>query len=157
MKRRQPLPTRWLVVDERTGEELSAAIERLPRGSGILVLYRALPERERAALIAKLRRVARRRGLVIADEAAGEAARVHNLAELRRACVRKTPLLFLSPLFETRSHPEWKPRSRMHAAALIGLANAPVFALGGMSGQRFRRIERLGFQGWAGIDAWIRT
>jgi thiamine-phosphate pyrophosphorylase len=60
-------------------------------------------------------------------------------------------------MFGTRSHPGWKPLRPMKVAAMIRLANTPVLALGGMNERRFRRIERLGFQGWAGIDAWIRT
>lgn len=157
MKHRQPLPGRWLVADERTGVELWATLKRLPSGTGVLVLYAALPKRERAVLLAKLRLIARQRRLVIADEVAGEAARVHNFAELRRASLRKTPLLFLSPMFETRSHPQWRTLPRMKAAAMIRLAAVPIMALGGMNARRFRRIERMGFQGWAGIDAWIRT
>jgi thiamine-phosphate pyrophosphorylase len=116
-----------------------------------------LPKGERAALLSKLRRIARRRGLLIADEVAGASARVHDLAELRRASLRRTRMLFLSPMFATRSHPGWKPLPRMKAAAMISLAPMPVLALGGMNERRFRRVERLGFQGWAGIDAWIRT
>jgi len=157
MKRRQPLPTRWLVADERMGEQLWAAVRKLPRGSGVLVLHRSLPKGERAALLSRLRRVARQRGLVIADDATGASARVHDLAELRRASLRRTRMLFLSPMFATRSHPGWKPLPRMKAAAMISLAPMPVLALGGMNERRFRRVERLGFQGWAGIDAWIRT
>jgi hypothetical protein len=45
----------------------------------------------------------------------------------------------------------------MRAAALVRLCRAKVIALGGMTEKRFCRIERLGFQGWAGISAWIRT
>lgn len=157
MKRRQPLPSRWLVADERVGQRLWPAIRALPPGSGVLILYRGLPKRERAEILAKLRRAARQRRLTLADEAAGEAARVHDLAELRRALLRRTPVLFVSPMFETRSHPDWKPLARMRAAALIRLAPVPVIALGGMNEAGFRRFERLGFQGWAGIDAWVRT
>jgi thiamine-phosphate pyrophosphorylase len=157
MKRRHPLPSRWLVADERAGDELWPVLESLPRGSGVLVLYRDLPKRQRAALLSKLRRFARHRGLAIADELAGDAARVHDPVELRQALLRGTPLLFLSPMFQTRSHPEWKPMARMRAAAMARLARVPVVALGGMNETRFRRVERLGFQGWAGIDAWIRT
>jgi len=157
MKRRQPLPRQWLVADGRTGQRLWLALATVPRGSGVLVLYRDLPKRERAALLAKLLRVARRRRLVVADETAGEAARVHDLKELRGSSLRRTPLIFLSPMFETRSHPSWKPLPRMRAAAMVRLAPVPVMALGGMNEQRFRRVKRLGFQGWAGIDAWIRT
>lgn len=157
MKRRQPLPSRWLVVDERTGNQLWPALRSLPRGSGLLVLCRDLPKRERAALLSKLRRVACQRGLVIVDEAVGEAARVHDVAELRRASLRRTPLLFLSPMFATRSHLDWRPHPLMKAAAMLRLARVPMLALGGMNETRFRRVERLGFHGWAGIDAWIRT
>ena len=157
MKRRQPLPSRWLVADERMGQKLWPGLRALRPGSGVLILYRDLPKRERAALLAKLRRAARQRRLAVADEAAGEAARVHDLSELRRALLRRTPVLFLSPMFETRSHPDWKPLPRMRAAALIRLARVPVIALGGVNEAGFRRIESLGFQGWAGIDAWLRT
>lgn len=152
MKRRQRVPRQWLVADARLGDALWKAIARLPRGSGVLLLYRELPRRERARLVARLRRVARRQALVIADELGGEAGRIHNLRELRRSA--GVPLLFVSPLFPTRSHPDWTPLPRMRAAALARLARAPVIALGGMDEARFERIRRLGFKGWAGIDAW---
>jgi len=152
MKRRQRVPRQWLVADARLGDALWKAIARLPRGSGVLLLYRELPRRERARLVARLRRVARRQALVIADELASEAGRIHNLRELRRSA--GVPLLFVSPLFPTRSHPDWTPLPRMRAAALARLAKVPVIALGGMDEARFERIRRLGFKGWAGIDAW---
>ena len=152
MKRRQRVPRQWLVADARLGDALWKAIARLPRGSGVLLLYRELPRRERARLVARLRRVARRQALVIADELASEAGRIHNLRELRRSA--GVPLLFVSPLFPTRSHPDWAPLPRMRAAALARLAKVQVIALGGMDEPRFERIRRLGFKGWAGIDAW---
>ena len=154
MNRRQSVPRQWLVADHRLGDGLWHALERLPRGSGILVLYRDLPKSERARLVARIRKVARRRKLTVADEAAGEAARVHDLRELRRAAAARVPMLFLSPVFPTRSHPEWRPLPRMCAAAMARLARVPVIAVGGMDSTKFRRIRRLGFHGWAGIDAW---
>jgi thiamine-phosphate pyrophosphorylase len=153
MKRRQTVPRTWLVADERLGADLWTAIRKLPPGSGLLLLYREMPKGKRARLKAKLRRVAAARRLTIADELAGEAARVHDSREIRAAGLRRVPLLFLSPLFETRSHPDWRPLPRMRAAALARLAKAPVLALGGMTAQRFARVSQLGFQGWAGIDA----
>jgi thiamine-phosphate pyrophosphorylase len=84
------------------------------------------------------------------------AARVHNVRELRRALAARVPLILLSPIFATRSHPEWKPLPRMRAAALARLAGRRAIALGGMNRRRFKVIEKLGFIGWAGIDAWIR-
>jgi thiamine-phosphate pyrophosphorylase len=155
MKRRQTrTPQRWLVADERTGGELPAALRRLPPGSGVLLLYRDMAAGKRARLLAMLRRLARRRGLVIVDEAAGEAARVHILEELLNAGLGRVPLLFLSPMAPTRSHPGRPPLPRMKAAALLRLAKVPVIALGGMNEQRFAAVRRLGFAGWAGIDAW---
>jgi thiamine-phosphate pyrophosphorylase len=108
-------------------------------------------------MLAKLRRIAATRGLTISDEAEGGGARVHNMRELRRANLAKIPLIFLSPVFPTASHPDWRPLPRMRAAAMIQLAKAPVIALGGMSKRRFWLVKPLGFQGWAGIGAWARS
>lgn len=155
MKRGQTcLPRQWLVADERLGENLWRAVEALPIGSGVLVLYRSLAKGRRASVLARLRRIARSRSLLLVDEAAGRSARVHNPREIRNARLRGVKTLFLSPLHATRSHPEWKPLPRMRAASLARLAGAPVIALGGMDARRFRRIEPLGFHGWAGIDAY---
>ena len=154
MMRRQSLPSQWLVADERLGDNLWRAVRDLPRGSGVLFLYRALPLLERRKMLGRLRRLARFRDLLIVEEAAGQAARVHNLRELRAARMRGARVVFLSPIFATRSHPDWKPLPRMKAAAIIRPAREPVIALGGMNERRFRRIARLGFSGWAGIDAY---
>ena len=156
MKRRQTLPRQWFVADHRLGDELWRAVRGISRGSGVLLLYRDLRKSERARLVAKARRLAARRGLFIVDEAAGQAARVHSAKEIRQARLAGVPILFLSPMFSTRSHPDWKPIPRMRAAALLRLAKSRVIALGGMDERRFRRIQRLGFSGWAGIDAWLR-
>jgi len=155
MTRRQTLPRQWLVADDRLGDRLCRVVRSLPRGSGILFLYRELPKAGRARLLLKLRRMAGSRQLLILDETTGGAARVHNAKELRKAGLAGTSLLFLSPMFRTRSHPEWRPIPRMRAAALVRLANAPMIALGGVDERRFRRIQRLGFSGWAGIDAYV--
>ncbi|HUG45686.1 MAG TPA: thiamine phosphate synthase [Sphingomicrobium sp.] len=155
MKRRQTsLPRQWLVADHRSGDSLWRTLRRLPRGSGVLVLYRDLPRPERSRLVSKLRRNGALRGLVIVDEAQGEAARVHDPVEIRQAALGRSKLLFLSPIYPTSSHPDWKRLPRMRAAALVRLANAPVVALGGMESKRFKSVAVLGFYGWAGIDAW---
>ncbi len=156
MKRRQSLPRQWLVADSRLGEEVWTAVRNLPKGSGILFLYRGVPKAKRVWLLAKLRRLAQARRLVLIDEAEGGAARVHDSKELLRAGIARTPILFLSPVFETRSHPKWKPIPLMRAAALLRLARAPVIALGGVNQRKYGRIQRLSFSGWAGIDGWIR-
>lgn len=155
MSGRQRVPRQWLVADGRIGGDLWPALREVPRGSGVLLLYRDLKKGDRARLLAKLRRIARARQLVVVDEAAGEAARVHNLSELRRAGSAKIPVLFVSPVFRTRSHPDWVPLKRQRLASLVRLSVAPVIALGGMDARRFRKVEPLGLAGWAGIDAWL--
>jgi thiamine-phosphate pyrophosphorylase len=100
-----------------------------------------------------LRRAAAARRLILAFESHGEAARVHDSAELRQALLAGTPLILLSPIHPTSSHPGWRPLPRMRAAAIARLGRRRLIALGGMDARRFRRIERLGFQGWAGISA----
>jgi thiamine-phosphate pyrophosphorylase len=154
MKRRQTrIPHRWLIADEGSEADLDGAVRALPGGSGVLVLFLERSPRERQKVLRRLRRLAAAKDLVIADEAAGDAARVHNLQELRRALLSKVPLILLSPLFPTRSHPDWKPLSRMRAAAYARLAQRRLVALGGMNEHRFAQVKRLGFRAWAGIDA----
>ena len=58
-------PDRWLMTDERQGEALWRALERLPRGGGIVFRHHATPTPERARLFARVAAVARRRGLVL--------------------------------------------------------------------------------------------
>ena len=144
MRARQSIPAEWLIIAgdaDRVGIE---AARRLPRGSGVLLLH---------PLSSSGVRMLRRRGLTVIREARGIAARVHDARELRRALSARTPLIFLSPLYPTRSHPEWKPLPRMRAATLARLGKRGLFALGGMDARRFARVKKLGFQGWAGISA----
>lgn len=155
MKPRQSLPKQWLITDERMSENPVAVATRLPPGSGILFRHHGLSKRERQLLLRRLRRIAAARGLVLVDEASGQAARVHDAGEIRQARLAGTRLLLLSPLFATRSHPDRQPLPRMRAATLARLASGPVLALGGMNARRFERIRSLGFDGWAGIDAWV--
>ena len=150
MTRRQSVPRQWLVIAERSSGCAAGAINQLPLGSGVLITAGA------GRLSLKLRLAARRRKLRIVDEQQGAATRVHDPAEIRQARLRHARMVLLSPMFPTGSHPDWKPLPRMRAAALTRLCGTVVIALGGMDARRFRRIRRLGFHGWAGIDAWTR-
>ncbi|RST29744.1 thiamine phosphate synthase [Sphingomonas ginkgonis] len=148
---------RWLFTDPRL-EPLEPVLARLPRGAGVVVRHHHLPPAERRRLLDRLARVARRRGLLLVDEARGQVARIHDCRELRRALGRNVPLIFVSSLHRTRSHPERTPLPRMRAATLARLAGGRALALGGMDARHYRRVERLGFNGWGAIDAWrVRT
>lgn len=152
MKRRQTIPEQWLIVDRTFDRDLWNRVRMLPRGSGVLILGRADAREWR-----RLRRLAGLRSLTLATERAGTAARVHNSRELTAAMLRRTGLILLSPIYRTRSHPEWQPLPRMRAASLARLGGRRLLALGGMNPSRFVRIAPLGFVGWAGISAWSRA
>jgi thiamine-phosphate pyrophosphorylase len=147
MTRRQTVPQQWAIVDRSADAALWTALRRLPIGSGVLLLTELRPtERRRLRQLSKLRR------LQVLERAA--TARVHGNRELREALLRRASLVLISPLYPTRSHPDWMPLPRMRAATLARLAGRKAIALGGMDRHRFRRVQRLGFAGWAGIDAW---
>jgi thiamine-phosphate pyrophosphorylase len=150
MIRRQSLPEQWLIVNHAMSGRLWAALRRLPRGSGVLVLGKlSAPDKRR------LRTLARLRHLTIRIESARTAARVHDIQELRRALFQRTPMILLSPMFPTPSHPDWEPMPRMRAASLARIAGRRLIALGGLNPKRYLTVAPLGFSGWAGISAWV--
>src|SRR5690348_8595128 len=59
MQRRQPLPRLWLMTDERQGDALWEALERLPRGAGIVFRHYGLSAGERRRLFEQVRKAAR--------------------------------------------------------------------------------------------------
>ena len=145
MRRRQTVPRQWLIIAD---QGTIAPAFRLPRGSGILLLQ---PLSGRA--MRRLRQSARQRSLTIVKEQRGTAKRVHNVRELPGALLARTPLILLSPLYPTSSHPGWKPIPRMRAAALARLGERKLLALRGMDARKYALVKRLGFRGWAGISA----
>lgn len=141
------MPERWFLADERD-RELWRTIRKLPRGCGLLVLGETSASERR-----RMRQLGSLRGLTIVAEQPRRAVRVHNIDELRRALLERVPLILLSPMYPTRSHPDWVPLPRMRAAALARLADRRLLALGGMDSKRYTAIRPLGFVGWAGISA----
>lgn len=172
------LPLIWLVTDERVAATaLLAAAARLPRGrGGILFRHHASRPDERKRLFALLIAIARRRRLMLllagsprqaaawgADgwhgRGMGGVARpllhsmaVHDAAELQAAERAHADLIFLSPLFPTRSHPGAGALGRMRFAALAQRAPMPVMALGGVGTRHRRLLKGLAADGWAAID-----
>jgi thiamine-phosphate pyrophosphorylase len=160
------------MTDERMGERLFEAIARLPRGGGIVFRHYSLPQCERRALFDEVKALARRRRLMLllagpaaqarvwgADGSHGSgrgggfrSAPVHNLREIRAAERAGAVLLFLSPVYSTRSHPEARPLGPARVTLLARRTHLPVIALGGMDAERARRLR--GAYGWAAIDAW---
>ncbi|HEX8062133.1 MAG TPA: thiamine phosphate synthase [Allosphingosinicella sp.] len=154
MSRRQPLPRLWLMTDERQGEELWEALERLPRGSGVVFRHYGLAAAERGRLFERVERVARRRRLILLSGGRGNglSASAHNLRELKAAERAGAKLVFLSPAFPTRSHPGARTLGPVRFGLIARQARVPVIALGGVDARKARRLPHI--YGWAGIDAW---
>lgn len=165
------LPRVWLMTDERLGERLFVAIDRLPPEGGIVFRHYAWAERERRALFDRVRAV--HPGMLLLAGSSAEAASwgadgshgrgpgaglrsapVHDYAEIRAAERDRASLLFLSPVFATRSHPGAQPLGLARFAWLARRTALPVIALGGMDEARGKRLASFGAYGWAGIDVW---
>lgn len=177
MRRRHPLPRLWLMTDERQGDALWPAIHALPRGSGIVVRHHSLPDSERRDLAKKVHKAARRRRLTVIlagseQEAVAAAAdgfhrrsqhigayqlirtaAVHNPRELVLAERIGADLVFLSPVFPTRSHPGGRALGRVRFGLLARRSRIPIIALGGMTAKRARSLRGFGIYGWAAIGA----
>ena len=152
----KPLPTLWLMTDERMGAALWAALERLPRGSGVVFRHNATELVAREAIFVQVSRIARRRRLVLvrADAVAQPVRlyRVHNMREAVSARRHGADLILVSPVYRTRTHPGARALGPLRAARLARTAGIPAIALGGMTRERFKRMKALGFVGWAAID-----
>jgi thiamine-phosphate pyrophosphorylase len=171
-RRHLALPRVWMLTDERQGEAMWDAIDRLPKGAGVIVRHYSLPLRERLTMVRRIhadgRFVAFAGSEYNARQAGAQAVYgasrnrsalprlypVHNRAEIRAAERAGAALLLLSPVFPTRSHPGARTLGPHRFAHLAASARTPVIALGGMTSSRFRRLQKLGAQGWAAINAW---
>lgn len=171
-----PWPREWLMTDERLGERLWPAVHALPKGAGVVFRHYSLEPQQRAELAARLADKCNERGLVLGIAGDAELAQsvgaglvhnpressqglpfsrsAHSHGEATRACDEGAALIFLSPIFPTNSHPGKDRLPLGIAREIVESCEIPVIALGGMNRSRFAQIERHGFYGWAGIDAW---
>lgn len=170
-RRHPPIPAIWLMTDERMGEGLWRALDRLPRGAGVVFRHYAIDTPARLALMRRVAAVARKRRLVlvIAGEDRGIAgsgthnrrgaglrtASAHTRREAIAAMRTGADAVFVSPVFATRSHPGARALGPIRFALMVQGLTVPVIALGGMTANRARRLRALGASGWAAIDAWL--
>lgn len=173
------LPTLWLFTDERVADsDLLHAAAALPRGAGIVFRHYRTDQHARRALFHAMRAIARRNHLVLLLAGNERQARqwgadgvhqrpggrgapspkphwlrsmpVHGARELMRA--KYANLLFLSPVFPTRSHPGQPALGPLRFGQIARRTAVPVVALGGMTHRRYTRLVALGARGWAAID-----
>lgn len=170
MPPRHPMPQLWLMTDERLGDGLWRALERLPRGSGVVFRHYGLPLQERRALFVRVDKVARRRGLLLVRAGMQRLGREDGVHAQRGLGLRTWPahsrreavaaeragadLVFVSPVFATRSHTGARGLGRVRLGLMIRGLGVPVIALGGMNANRAAGLQPLGIYGWAAIDAW---
>jgi thiamine-phosphate pyrophosphorylase len=159
------------MTDERLGEALLPSIAALPRGSGIIFRHYSLEVSARRQLLRVVSASARRYGhiLVVGGQSivapvwhvAGRHGRVrgamtapvHSLREAIAAERAGATLLFVSPIFATRSHPNSTGLGRVRFGLLIRNLRVPVIALGGMTKSRARSLKGMKIYGWAAISA----
>lgn len=159
------------MTDERQGDALWPALERLPRGAGVIFRHYSLSSDERKRLFAAIERVCRRRGLILVragndamHKEQGKHGRslkrvaglctwsAHKLRDVIAGRRAGADAIFISPVFATRSHPGQPPLGVVRASRLAQAAGGRAIALGGVNQQSFRRLQGTGFIGWAAID-----
>ncbi len=168
---------------EADSDPLWRAIARLPEGAGIVFRHQHLAPEDRLALYRRVAEVAELRGLIlVAAGFEGANGRHYSAAAVRRA-VRTSgrrfrtglttasahsrremcaavcsgaDLIFLSPVFATRSHPGTTPLGPLRFGLLARSCPVPVIALGGMTPARCKRLRPLGAAGFAAIDWWVQ-
>lgn len=167
--RHAPLPTLWLMTDERQREALWPALAALPRGSGVVFRHHRTAEPERNVAWARVKRIAAQRKLVLGREtiSGGEArillpslpgcrpqwiARAGTNQAAAAARRHGATAILVSPVYATRTHPGRPPLGPYRAAAIVRTTRLPAIALGGMTASRFARLKGTGFYGWAAID-----
>lgn len=174
MRRHHPLPKIWLMTDPRMVDVL-ASIARLPKGSGIIFRHYAWAESRRRALFKKVQCLARRGRHVLiladtplrakqwgADGAHNRSLRtswglrtvaVHSAKEAALAKRIGADLIFVSPIFQTRSHPGSKTLGRIGLGQIASHQCTKTVALGGMTEKRAKSLHALKIHGWAAVDA----
>lgn len=165
------------MTDERMGDRLWEGVARVPSGGGVVLRHYSVGEKPRAELALRLAQAGRERGTVLGVAADAALARrvgaafvhnpdgsteglpfsrsVHDIDEAEAARQAGAALVFVSPVHATRSHPGGAVLGVALAAEIARTAGIPAIALGGMDARIFGPLEREGFHGWAGIDAWL--
>ncbi|MBV1933194.1 MAG: thiamine phosphate synthase [Parvibaculaceae bacterium] len=79
-------------------------------------------------------------------------AAVHDLGAGHAANQIMANLIFTSPVLATQSHPGAPNLGVLKLAQLVSRAHQPVYALGGMNEQAFKRLRHTGIAGYGGIQ-----
>jgi len=164
------------MTDERLGDDLLPAIQRLPARSGVIFRHYHLDAAARKFLFGQVMHMCRRRGhvlLLAGDERTAirwhadgfhqrsrrasrllHSAPVHDAREIAGVKAARPDLVFLSPIFATNSHPGARPLGPLAFNRLAKLASpSRIIALGGMNRRNAQILSPRLIHGWASIDA----
>ena len=176
------------MTDPRLAGGLHAAIQRLPFGSAVIFRNYGQERQARYAEFCAVRRLCKRRGHMVflagserdamhwhADGYHSQiatrgqsklfrSAPVHNNKEIARAGIIGADILFVSPIYKTRSHAGARPLGPTGFRRLClcgrrehkGASHKPIIAVGGMTAALARMQDKRLVHGWAAIDAFIR-
>jgi thiamine-phosphate pyrophosphorylase len=146
----------------------------------VIFRYYDLPAEQRQRLFYAVRTICRRRGhrLLLASQPkkarhwdidglhnykSGKrtylrSASVHNLKELKNATQQKADLIFVSPIYPTRTHHDARHLGPFGLKHISGhpQCSAAIIALGGMTRTLAAMFKNHKIDGWAGIDAFSR-
>jgi thiamine-phosphate pyrophosphorylase len=164
------------MTDERLGDAVGAAIARAAAaGAGVIVRHHHSSAAVRRALalevarhgallgISRDHRLAMELGAALVHNPEGDtqglpfSLSVHDEEQAREAARRRPALVFVSPLFATRSHLDAPVLGAGPAGRLARLAGCPAYALGGVTCVLGSKLIEQGWSGWAGIDAWAES
>ena len=76
----------------------------------------------------------------------------HGARDIRKSINIKADIIFISPIFDTTSHPESKNIGVIKLGLMAKLFKKPIVALGGINNNNISRLKGLPIIGCAGID-----
>ncbi len=176
------LPSSFYVTDENRNRSAIETVCQLPAGTGVLFRHYGVKDRAKLgkalAKICKQRKLS----LYVAGDATLAhqlnsdglhlpewqinqlpllrtryplrqiSAACHTFRNLKTAENLGADLVFLSPIFPTKSHPGARSLTPLRSSSWIKNLSAPVYALGGVNEKHFTQLSNAGFSGIAAIS-----
>ena len=79
----------------------------------------------------------------------------HNFLSVLKCKKLKADMVFMSPIFATKSHESAKNIGLMHFSKMLLLSKIKIFALGGVNKQNLKSLQKLGVKGFGGIEIFL--
>ena len=176
--RRVNIPFLWIVTDEQRAPDPTKIIEKFPKNQNIGIIFRHYKSKYRRDIAEELSKLCRLRNYLffVAEDlnlatkvnASGvhlprwskpkrinrrflTSTTLHSKNEIRNVISSKPSIVFVSPVYSTKSHPEKPPLGPIRAALLakqIQFGSLSI-ALGGITLYDAKRLRSLGFFGIA--------